>query len=283
MATIWLNCDLENLQSILPDKIQNSDITGVMLPFSKDVDIDAIKFGCDLLMDKYDDGEDGFVCLKLDPHLANDTKKLISMAKELSSSVDEDNFMVGIPATTEGIEAIKELATCDINICATHIFSPNQASQSAQAMREMSRSTEGVISVSVSPFDEMLNASLAVNNLSKDRIGFFNAIKIYNQIVQMGLSNVKVLFDELTIHQPWLDENYYIEQLNLHNAILNLPRNLIEAIDIEDLTPSFEFQTKHIDAFFSYLTLANISLQSTYETLLTQSIQKDIELLEKKS
>jgi transaldolase len=39
------------------------------------------------------------------------------------------------------------------------------------------------------------------------------------------------------------------------------------------LNPAFEFQTKHIDAFFSFLTPANISMQQVYETLMKEGLE----------
>ena len=289
MANVWLNCENDNSLKDISSLIDSEQITGVMIDLSRysstTVDADSylhintkdIQEACDKLIDLYDDGEDGFVCCSIDPRVYNDTKKIVQEATKLYDMVDKENFMVSIPATKEGIEAMKELSTKDINICATHIFSPNQASQSAQALSDLNRKADTVLRVDVSPFDELLNVPLATNNLSKDRIGFFNAIKIYNQIAQMKLpnSNIKVCFDKLSIFQSWLEPSYYVEQLNLDNAILNLSKDVIEYISEHEVGEAFEFQTKHIDAFLGYLAYANVSLQSTYEELLQASLQKD--------
>jgi len=289
MANVWLSCENDNSLKDISSLIDDEKITGVMIDLSRysstSVDEDSylhintkdIQEACDKLIDLYDDGEDGFVCCSIDPRVSQDTKKILQEATKLYDMVDKENFMVSIPATKEGIEAMKQLSTKDMNICATHIFSPNQASQSAQALSDLNRKADTVLRVDVSPFDELLNVPLATNNLSKDRIGFFNAIKIYNQIAQMKLpnSNIKVCFDKLSIFQSWLEPSYYVEQLNLDNAILNLSKDVIEYISEHELGEAFEFQTKHIDAFLGYLAYANVSLQSTYEELLQSSLQKD--------
>jgi len=293
MANVWLSCENDNSLKDISSLIDDEKITGVMIDLSRyssaSVDEDSylhintkdIQEACDKLIDLYDDGEDGFVCCSIDPRVSQDTKKIVQEATKLYDMVDKENFMVSIPATKEGIEAMKQLSTKDMNICATHIFSPNQASQSAQALSDLNRKADTVLRVDVSPFDELLNVPLATNNLSKDRIGFFNAIKIYNQIAQMKLpnSNIKVCFDKLSIFQSWLEPSYYVEQLNLDNAILNLSKDVIEYISEHEVGEAFEFQTKHIDAFLGYLAYANVSLQSTYEELLQSSLQKDIQNL----
>jgi transaldolase len=293
MANIWLNCENDNSLKDISSFVDDEKITGVMIDLSRysstvvdedsymHINIKDIQEACDKLIDLYDDGEDGFVACSIDPKVANDTKKIVQEVTKLNDMVDKENFMVSIPATKEGIEAMTQLSTSDINICATHIFSPNQASQSAQALSDLNRKADTVLRVDVSPFDELLNVPLATNNLSKDRIGFFNAIKIYNQISAMKLpnSNIKVCFDKLEVFQPWLEPSYYVEQLNLDNAILNLSKDTIEYISEHEVGEAFEFQTKHIDAFLGYLAYANVSLQSTYEELLQTSLQKDMDTL----
>jgi transaldolase len=119
----------------------------------------------------------------------------------------------------------------------------------------------------------MLNDTLAKFNLSKDRVGFFNAIKIYNQINEKKLPNVKTLFDSTGVKQNYLEPDYYVTQLNLDNSILTLPLDVINYIKDKELSPAFEFQTKHIDAFFSFLTPANISMQKTYATLMNEGLK----------
>ena len=75
----------------------------------------------------------------------------------------------------------------------------------------------------------------------------------------------------MDVSQTWLEPSYYVEQLNLENAILDLSSDVIEYISENEVGEAFEFQTKHIDAFLGYLTYANVSLQATYDELLTLS------------
>jgi len=280
MANFFIN----NLQDDISTLIKNKIISGVRLKnsvvkdLSKEQTILKVQELCNLLEDRFNDGEDGFVALDILPKSWTNKNQIIKEAKELKDTVNRENFMVAIPATDEGIEAINELSKEDINIYAGYIYSPNQAAQCADALKGLSRLNQGYLGVSVADFDMHLNGLLAAAFLSKDRVGFFNAIKIYNNLKEKNLANVSVVFENLKVEQPWLESDYYIEQLNLHNSTLLLDKDTLNYAKEKDYDNSFEFQTKHIDAFFSYLTPANISLQNSYEIL--QNIALDLELNE---
>jgi transaldolase len=232
-----------------------------------------IKKACDVLEENYNNRNDGFASIEVNPKLANDYKGSVDEALRLVDKIQRDNLMIKVPATEAGYKAMADLAKRGININATLVFSPNQAMQCAEALSNLPANNEGVISVFVSRFDRALNDKLAKANLSKDRIGFFNAIKIYNQINEKRLPNVKTLFASTGVKQDYLEADYYVTQLNLDNSILTLPLDVIEYIKNKELSPAFEFQTKHIDAFFSFLTPANISMQQIYNTLMKEGLE----------
>jgi transaldolase/glucose-6-phosphate isomerase len=87
--------------------------------------IEDIREGCDLFRPLYDEtkGGDGFVSLEVSPYLAHDTDGTIKQAQELWTRVDRPNLMVKIPATKEGIPAIRASIAAGININVTLIFS----------------------------------------------------------------------------------------------------------------------------------------------------------------
>ncbi|MEO1958524.1 MAG: transaldolase family protein, partial [Nautiliaceae bacterium] len=153
-----------------------------------------IQKACDILKPLYDEGDDGYASIEVDPRLINDAKGTIDEALRLYDKIERDNVMIKIPANEAGYKAMEELAKRGININATLVFSPNQAMRSLEAISKGPRTIDGVISVFVSRFDRKLNPLLARQNLAKDRVGFFNAIKIYNQIEAAGYPNIRALF-----------------------------------------------------------------------------------------
>ncbi len=235
--------------------------------------IKDIQKACDILEPLYDEGDDGFASIEVDPRLINDAKGTIDEALRLYDKIERDNVMIKIPANEAGYKAMEELAKRGININATLVFSPNQAMKSLEAISKGGRSIEGVISVFVSRFDRKLNNQLAMQNLAKDRVGFFNAIKIYNQIEAAGYPNIRTLFASTGVKQDYLNKDYYVENLYLPHSVLTLPLDVIEEIKDKELNESFHFETKHIDAFFSFLTPAGINMQKVYQELFEEGVE----------
>ena len=68
------------------------------------------------------EGRNGFVSLEVNPHLAHDTERTISEARLLWSYVNRPNVMIKVPATREGLPAIRQLISEGINVNITLLF-----------------------------------------------------------------------------------------------------------------------------------------------------------------
>ena len=69
------------------------------------------------------DGVDGFVSVEVDPGLARDTERTVASARALHERIDEPNLFVKIPATEEGVPAIRQMISEGRSINVTLIFS----------------------------------------------------------------------------------------------------------------------------------------------------------------
>lgn len=67
-------------------------------------------------------GRNGFVSLEVAPDLAHDTHGTIEEARRLWREVDRPNLMIKVPATPEGLPAIKTLLVEGINVNITLLF-----------------------------------------------------------------------------------------------------------------------------------------------------------------
>ena len=67
-------------------------------------------------------GGDGFVSLEVAPYVAHDTNATIEMVASLWERVDRPNLMIKIPATVEGLPAIRSSVAAGRNINITLIF-----------------------------------------------------------------------------------------------------------------------------------------------------------------
>ncbi|MGE0127095.1 MAG: bifunctional transaldolase/phosoglucose isomerase [Blastocatellales bacterium] len=76
---------------------------------------------------------DGYVSLEVSPLLARDTAGTIAEAKRLWATLNRPNVMIKIPATPEGIPAIRECIAAGININVTMIFAMKNYEEVAEA------------------------------------------------------------------------------------------------------------------------------------------------------
>jgi transaldolase len=87
--------------------------------------IQDIQAAADLFRSMYEQtqGNDGYVSLEVNPLLAKDTDATLKEALRLWQAVDRKNLMIKIPATAEGLPAIRKAIAAGLNINVTLIFS----------------------------------------------------------------------------------------------------------------------------------------------------------------
>ena len=79
------------------------------------------------------DGNDGYVSLEVNPHLAHDTKGTVEEAHRLWKMLARPNVFIKVPATSEGLPAIQELISEGINVNVTLLFGLPRYRQVADA------------------------------------------------------------------------------------------------------------------------------------------------------
>jgi transaldolase/glucose-6-phosphate isomerase len=87
--------------------------------------IEDIRDACDLFSPLYreSEGADGYVSLEVSPLLAHNTEGTLAQARQLWEWVGRPNLMVKIPATREGLPAVRAAIAAGINVNVTLIFS----------------------------------------------------------------------------------------------------------------------------------------------------------------
>lgn len=100
--------------------------------------VDDIRAAADLLLPIFTEteGVDGYVSLEVSPHLAYDRAGTVTQAQRLFELVDRRNLMVKVPATPQGLAAVKELIAAGVNVNVTLIFSLEQYQGAAEAYIE---------------------------------------------------------------------------------------------------------------------------------------------------
>jgi transaldolase len=79
------------------------------------------------------DGNDGYVSLEVNPHLAHNTNDTMEEARRLWAALDRPNVFIKVPATDEGLPAIRQLISEGISVNVTLLFGLPRYRQVAEA------------------------------------------------------------------------------------------------------------------------------------------------------
>ena len=237
-----------------------------------------IKTAAKALRVLYDDGNDGYISIEVDPFLSNDTEGTIAEGKRLFDAIGEPNVMVKVPATDAGYEAMTVLMSQGISVNATLVFSPTQARMCLEAMqkgiRESDTRVEAVISVFVSRFDRLLDDKLAKSGVAKAKVGNLNAANIYNIIEAANEPNIRTLFASTGVKGDELRADYYIRELLAKHSVNTAPLATIESYIKEPFdSVKLPIAVDEIDAYFLAVKRAGIDMQSVYSSLLKDGLK----------
>jgi transaldolase len=239
--------------------------------------IHDIKTAAQALRANYEEGNDGYISIEVDPFLSNDTAGTVEEGKRLFEAIGEPNVMVKVPATEAGYEAMKALLSHGISVNATLIFSPEQALKCVEAMKEgiaaSNRRVDAVVSVFVSRFDRMLDSALQKAGVDTAKVGNYNAAKIYALIESHKVPQIRTLFASTGVKGDDLPADYYIRELLASRSVNTAPLGTIEHYIKESATPAkLPLDMAHIDAHFEAVEQAGIQMEEVYETLLSEGL-----------
>jgi transaldolase / glucose-6-phosphate isomerase len=226
--------------------------------------IEDIKKAADILSDVYKKSEytDGYVSMEIPPQYAYDYDKTIEEAETLWERTKRENLMIKIPATEEGVRAIKHLLSHGININATLIFSNERYlevmtayKQALQYRLNNSLSINKLTSVAsffVSRIDvqtDKLLDKLAKKNIPmaekikkvKGKIAVANSLIAYKKykdffsspeflaLKDKGAKVQRLLWASTGTKSPAYKNTFYIDELALAGTINTLPDATLKA------------------------------------------------------
>jgi len=240
--------------------------------------IEDIKTAAQALRPLYDENNDGYISIEVDPFLSNDTQGTIEEGKRLFEAIGEPNVMVKVPATNAGYEAMTALLAEGISVNATLIFSPTQAQRCVKAMEKGMEQTDskvnGVISVFVSRFDRMLDGDLAQSGIDTGLTGVYNAAKIYNMIEKSGNENIRTLFASTGVKGDDLPAYYYMRELLAPHSVNTAPLATIESwLAVKPTPAKLPLEDAVINGYFTKLSDNGFDMEAVYATLLKEGLE----------
>jgi transaldolase len=194
--------------------------------------IHDIKKAATIMQNLYkEDESNGLISLEVDPKLCDDAKATIEEAIRLHSLIKYGNLMIKIPATNAGYEAMTKLTAMGINVNATLIFSPKQATMCAialdEGLKQSQSNTQAVVSVFVSRVDKALQEKLKNSDI-KYNTGIVNATMCYHEVNKINNPDIRTLFASTGTKSDELEKDYYISNLLFPNSVNTAPLEAIE-------------------------------------------------------
>jgi transaldolase/glucose-6-phosphate isomerase len=308
--------------SIFEKAITGSDLYSDILtsPDAKKLDakglfekiaIRDVQDACDIFKTVYAESKrrDGYVSLEVSPYLANDTKGTIDEARRLWKSVDRPNVMIKVPATPEGIPAIRQLLEDGLNINITLLFAQSAYEQVAEAFLSAleARAAKGqdisqiasVASFFVSRIDSLIDGKIdeklktatdpaqkALLESIHGKIAIANAKLTYkkyqelfggsrwNALADKGAQTQRLLWASTSTKNPKYRDVLYVEELIGADTVDTIPPATFDAFrDHGKLRNSLTEDVNAARTTMDNLAKAGLSMKEATDKLLLDGVK----------
>src|SRR6201997_5657656 len=269
-----------------------------------------VQDAADILRPVYDESNrhDGYVSLEVSPLLANDTSGTLEEARRLWKTVSRENLMVKVPATPEGVPAIRQLLEDGLNINITLLFAQSAYEKVAEAFIAAleARAAKGqpinhiasVASFFVSRIDTLIDGK--IDNLLKTATGdtkalleiFHGTIAIANAkltykkyqelfsgprwsaLAAKGAQTQRLLWASTSTKNPKYRDVLYVEELIGADTVDTIPPATFDAFrDHGKLRHSLTEDVSGAAKIMSDLEVAGISMKEVTDKLLADAVK----------
>jgi transaldolase len=254
-------------------------------------------------------GRDGYVSLEVSPNLAFDTQATIEEARRLWKTVGRPNVMIKIPATPQGLPAIRQALQEGININITLLFAQSAYEQVAEAFLAAleARAAKGqdishiasVASFFVSRIDSLvdskIDATLKTETDAKKKglleslqgkVAIANARRTYQKYQELfggsrwkalaakGAQTQRLLWASTSTKNPKYRDVLYVEELIGADTVDTIPPATFDAFrDHGKLRPSLSENVAGANKTMADLEAAGISMKEVTDKLLTDAVK----------
>jgi len=269
-----------------------------------------VQDACDIFKAVYQSSRrrDGYVSLEVSPFLANDTKGTLEEARRLWKAVGRENLMIKVPATPEGIPAVRQLLEEGLNINITLLFAQSAYEQVAEAYLAAleARALKGldlthiasVASFFVSRIDTLIDSKIeellkTATGSAKDllssvegKIAIANAKLTYkkyqelfggarwNALAAKGAQTQRLLWASTSTKNPKYRDVLYVEELIGADTVDTIPPATFDAFrDHGKLRKSLTEDVEGAAETMENLGKAGISMKEVTQKLLVDGVK----------
>jgi len=253
-------------------------------------------------------GVDGYVSIEVNPLLAHDTAGTVAEARRLFAALARPNIMIKVPATPEGIPAIRTLIGEGININVTLLFSVAMYRQAAEAYidgLEIANFAERDLAhiASVASFfvsrvdtlaDKLLQARIEATSdaAEKERLrGLLGKLAIANariayreyqqlfgsarfrRLADLGARPQRLLWASTSTKNPAYRDVIYVEELIGRPTVNTMPPQTVEAFkDHGRLRDSLAEDPAAAESVLEQLEAAGLDIDAITDQLLAEGV-----------
>ncbi|MGC2769472.1 MAG: transaldolase [Candidatus Acidiferrum sp.] len=269
-----------------------------------------VQDACDIFKPVYQSTRrrDGYVSLEVSPYLANDQKATLEEARRLWKTVGRENLMVKVPATPEGIPAVRQLLEDGLNINITLLFAQSAYEQVAEAFLSAleARALKGqdvshcasVASFFVSRIDTLIDSKIEekLKGASGDaktllssiegKVAIANAKLTYKKYQELfggarwkalaakGAQTQRLLWASTSTKNPKYRDVLYVEELIGADTVDTIPPATFDAFrDHGKLRPSLTEDVAGAAKTMENLAKAGISMKEVTQKLLEDGVK----------
>jgi transaldolase len=271
----------------------------------RDVQSAAYEFGS---LYETTDGNDGYVSLEVNPHLAHDTKGTIEEARRLSATLNRFNIFIKVPATAEGLPAIQQLISEGISVNVTLLFGLPRYRQVAEAyiaglearvdqgkpVKQLASVASFFLSRIDTLVDSLLEKPIAQGGKEADlakkvrgQVAVASAKMAYQmyeeifagvrfkKLAAQGARVQRLLWASTSTKNPDYSDVKYIDSLIGPNTVNTVPLETIDAYrDHGDPKSRLEQDPKEADWIMAQLPALGISIDKVTQQLEDEGVEK---------
>jgi len=254
-------------------------------------------------------GRDGYVSLEVSPNLAFDTQATIDEARRLWKTVNRPNVMIKIPATPQGLPAIRQALEDGINVNITLLFAQSAYEQVAEAYFAAleARAAKGqeishiasVASFFVSRIDSLVDSTIdakqktetdsakkALLDSLRGKVAIANARRTYAKYQELvatarwkalaakGAQTQRLLWASTSTKNPKYRDVLYVEELIGADTVDTIPPATFDAFrDHGKLRKSLTENIADANKTMSDMEAAGISMKEVTDKLLADAVK----------
>lgn len=282
------------------DDMKKMDLDKPVINIYENIAKKDIRIAAEKMLSVYNgtDGLDSYVSLEVNPKLAYKTDETIDEAVRLFSELNMPNIMIKVPATSEGIPAVRALIARGINVNVTLIFSIENYLKVARAYidglndfaakgGDVSK-VASVASFFVSRVDSAVDKLLEKNGraeylgkaaVANSKIAYKEFLSLFSgdnwkSLENKGARVQRLLWASTSTKNPNYSDILYVQELIGKPTVNTMPPDTVEAfLDHGEVRETLSGGIDEAERIIEAIENSGISMKEVTQNLQTEGVK----------